>query len=184
MALLLVQQVSCIDQSCIAKSNEYVGSKRAPTQSDFDLLIQDTINDEMKLHVISGCYNILGIMTSLQLTLKSQISEQVSLSYIGQRGMGDTCTSLELAYDERITILEISYNGVTVEAGAAMTTKGQFQRWGDMTETVKQWIFTEKHELIGIFGTSADRGISNLGVIVYKAGDCTNPVEEIDLKDE
>ena len=78
----------------------------------------------MKLHVISGCYNILDIMTSLQLTLKSEISEQVSLTYIGQRGMGDTCTSLELEYNERITLLEISYNGVTIEAGAALTTTG------------------------------------------------------------
>ena len=78
----------------------------------------------MKLHVVSGCYNILGIMTSIQLTLKSETSEEVSLTYIGKRGLGDTCTSLELEYDEQITILEISYTGVTIEAGAALTTKG------------------------------------------------------------
>ena len=50
-----------------------------------------------------------------------------------------------------------------------------------MTETVKQWMFTDKHELIGLYGTSADRGITNLGVIVYKAGECASATDEVNL---
>ena len=75
-------------------------------------------------------------------------------------------------------MLEISYNGFTIEAGAAMTDKGNFERWGDITEEVQQWIFTEKHELIGLYGTSAERGISNLGVIVYKKLECANGFDD------
>ena len=59
-----------------------------------------------------------------------------ALTSIGQRGRTDICKSLQLDPDEQITVLEISYNGVTVEAGAAMTSKGNFERWGDMTDRV------------------------------------------------
>ena len=36
-----------------------------------------------------------------------------------------------------------------------------------------QWVFNDRYELIGLYGTSSDRGISNLGIIVFKANECT-----------
>ena len=75
-------------------------------------------------------------MTFFQLSLKSENREQYALVPIGQRGMNDVCKSLQLEPDEKISMLEISYNGVTIEAGAAMTNKGNFERWGDISEEV------------------------------------------------
>ena len=75
-------------------------------------------------------------MTFFQLSLKSENREQYALVPIGQRGINDVCKSLKLEPDEKISMLEISYNGFTIEAGAAMTDKGNFERWGDITEEV------------------------------------------------
>ena len=72
---MLLGTVKSIDEACIAKSNMIVGSNLSPTLSDHDKLTSNSVNSDMRLHVLSGCYNILGIMTQLQISLKSEFSE-------------------------------------------------------------------------------------------------------------
>ena len=72
---LLLGTVKSIDEVCIAKSNMLVGSDLSPTLTDYDTLTSNTVYSDMRLHVLSGCYNILGIMTQLQISLKSEFSE-------------------------------------------------------------------------------------------------------------
>ena len=47
-------------------------------------------------------------------------------------------------------------------------------KWGNNTKKIQQWFFSESHELIGLYGTSAELGISNIGVIVFKSLACSN----------
>ena len=47
-------------------------------------------------------------------------------------------------------------------------------KWGNNTQSVQQWFFDENYELIGLYGTTTELGISNIGVIVFKALDCSN----------
>ena len=72
---LLLGTVKPIDESCIAKSNKVVGIDSSPTVTDYDTLTSNRVYSDMRLHVLSGCYNILGIMTQLQISLKSEFSE-------------------------------------------------------------------------------------------------------------
>lgn len=53
-----------------------------------------------------------------------------------------------------------------------------------MTQRVQQWVFTDQYELIGLYGTSSDRGISNLGIIVFKANECTIYFGDVAVADE
>ena len=62
---MLLGTVKSIDETCIAKSNKVVGSDLSPSLTDYDILTSNRVYSDMRLHVLSGCYNILGIMTQL-----------------------------------------------------------------------------------------------------------------------
>ena len=178
LLLLLVLQVNSISSDCILKSKKFVGNGQTPTLSDYETLTSD-IEDpaNFRLNIIKGCYDNLGRMTSLQLILRSETGDSQSLVPIGQRGTQDICTSLQLEQDEKVRRLVITHNSTHIEGGSVLTYKGNEMKWGNDTRAIQQWFFSS-YELIGLYGTSAELGISNIGVFVFNAFECSNTLDD------
>ena len=50
-------------------------------------------------------------------------------------------------------------------------------KWGNNTGAIQQWFFSS-YELIGLYGTSAELGISNIGVFVFNAFECSSTLDD------
>ena len=73
--------------------------------------------------------------------------------------------------------LVITHNNTHIEGGSVLTYKGNEMKWGNDTRAIQQWFFSS-YELIGLYGTSAELGISNIGVFVFNALECSNILDD------
>jgi len=93
------QLTYAVPAECFASGSYDVTESEADV-SNFERLKNDEFDAAMKLSEISGCVNRVGYLKNIQLHLKHESSQTLSLSQVGPYINGQTCDSMQLADDE------------------------------------------------------------------------------------